>query len=42
MNIFEIEATGKTNSTLGRYKTEERAKEVLQEIVNKYIEEKIK
>ena len=31
-----IEATADTNSTLGTYSTEERAKEVLQEIVSKY------
>lgn len=33
---FTIEATADTNSTLGRYETEERAKEVLQEIINAY------
>ncbi len=33
---FTIEATADTNATLGYYKTEERAKEVLQEIVKKY------
>lgn len=33
---FVIEATADTNITLGCYKTEERAKEVLQEIVEKY------
>ena len=33
---FTIEATADTNSTLGTYSTEERAKEVLQEIVSKY------
>ena len=33
---FTIEATADTNSTLGYYKTKERAKEVLQEIVKKY------
>ena len=32
---FTIEATANVNSTLGYYKTEERAKEVLQEIINK-------
>jgi len=31
-----IEATADTNSTLGTYSTEERAKEVLQEIISKY------
>ena len=31
-----IEATADTNSTLGTYSTEERAKEVLQEIAQKY------
>ena len=30
---FLIEATADTNTTLGTYKTEERAKEVLQEII---------
>ena len=33
---FTIEATAHTNDTLGTYDTEERAKEVLQEIVSKY------
>ena len=33
---FSIEATAHTNSSLGYYKTEERAKEVLQEIAQKY------
>ncbi len=33
---FTIEATGDTNSTLGCYKTEERAKEVLKEIIILY------
>ena len=33
---FTIEATADTNSTLGTYSTQERAKEVLQEIVSKY------
>lgn len=33
---FTIEATADTNSTLGRYETEERAKEVLQEIIKYY------
>lgn len=33
---FSVEATADTNSTLGYYKTEERAKEILQEIVKKY------
>lgn len=33
-----IEATADTNSTLGTYSTEERAKEVLQEIIHMYIE----
>ena len=31
-----IEATADTNSTLGTYSTEERAKEVLQEIIKAY------
>lgn len=31
-----IEATADTNSTLGTYSTEERAKEVLQEIIKSY------
>jgi hypothetical protein len=31
-----IEATADTNSTLGTYSTEERAKEVLQGIINAY------
>lgn len=35
---FTIEATADTNSTLGCYKTEERAKEVLQEIIKAYRE----
>ena len=34
--IFTIEATADTNTSLGKYKTEERAKEVLQEIIRKY------
>lgn len=33
---FTIEATANTNTTLGHYKTEERAKEVLQEIITRY------
>lgn len=33
---FSIEATADTNSTLGYYKTEERAKEVLNEIIELY------
>ena len=33
---FTIEATADTNSTLGCYKTKERAKEVLQDIVKHY------
>ena len=33
---FTIEATADTNATLGSYKTEERAKEVLQEIITAY------
>lgn len=33
---FTIEATADTNATLGYYKTQERAKEILQEIVKKY------
>ena len=33
---FLIEATADTNTTLGTYKTEERAKEVLQEICKFY------
>lgn len=33
---FTIEATAHTNATLGTYDTEERAKEVLQEIISKY------
>ena len=33
---YTIEATANTNATLGYYKTEERAKEVLQEIMRKY------
>ena len=33
---FTVEATVNTNTTLGYYKTEERAKEVLAEIVQKY------
>ena len=36
---FTIEATADTNSTLGYYKTKERAKEVLQEIIEIYREE---
>lgn len=31
---FSIEATANTNSTLGYYKTRERAKEVLREIID--------
>lgn len=34
--IFTIEATADTNTSLGKYKTEERAKEVLQEITNTF------
>lgn len=34
--IFTIEATADTNTSLGKYKTEERAKEVLQEIIEYY------
>ena len=33
---FTIEATADTNSTLGYYKTKERAKEVLMDIVKNY------
>lgn len=33
---FSIEATADTNSTLGYYKTKERAKEVLIDIVENY------
>ena len=33
---FTIEATANTNTTLGHYGTEERAKEVLQEIITRY------
>ena len=33
---FTIEATADTNSTLGYYESEERAKEVLQEIITAY------
>lgn len=33
---FTIEATSDTNATLGYYRTKERAKEVLQEIVGLY------
>ena len=33
---FTIEATAYTNATLGTYETEERAKEVLQEIAQTY------
>jgi len=33
---FTIEATADTNATLGYYKTEERAKKVLQEIIERY------
>ena len=33
---FSVEATADTNSTLGYYKTEERAKEVLNEIIELY------
>ena len=35
--IFTIEATADTNTSLGEYKTEERAKEVLQEIIENYL-----
>lgn len=35
---FTIDATADTNSTLGTYSTEERAKEVLQEIINAYLD----
>ena len=34
--IFSIEATADTNASLGEYATEERAKEVLQEIIERY------
>lgn len=34
--IFTIEATADTNTSLGEYQTEERAKEVLQEIIKAY------
>lgn len=34
---FTIEATADANSTLGTYSTEERAKEVLQEIITSYL-----
>lgn len=34
--IFSIEATADTNASLGEYATEERAKEVLQEIIKAY------
>lgn len=34
--IFSIEATADTNASLGEYQTEERAKEVLEEIVESY------
>lgn len=34
--IFSIEATADTNASLGEYATEERAKEVLEEIVERY------
>lgn len=34
--IFTIEATADTNTSLGEYKTEERAKEVLNEIIEHY------
>ena len=33
---FTIEATADTNSTLGYYETNERAKEILEEIVKEY------
>lgn len=33
---FTIEATATTNSTLGHYKTKEKAKEVLQEIITRH------
>lgn len=36
-----IEATADTNATLGYYKTEERAKEVLQEIKEQYIDSQV-
>ena len=35
-NKYSLDATGCTGSTLGYYETEERAKEVLQEIIEKY------
>ncbi len=35
---FTLEATADTNATLGYYKTEERAKEVLNEIIKTYLE----
>ena len=34
--IFTIEATADTNTSLGEYATKERAKEVLEEIVESY------
>lgn len=34
--IFSIEATADTNASLGEYQTEERAKEVLGEIIKTY------
>lgn len=33
---FSIETTGEINATLGYYETEERAKDVLQEMINTY------
>ena len=33
---YALDATGCTGSTLGHYETEERAKEVLKEIIKKY------
>ena len=38
---FTIEATADTNSTLGHYKTKDRAKEVLQAIAGMYQTEKM-
>ena len=38
---FTIEATADTNSTLGYYKTKERAKEVLKEIQSNYTESEL-
>lgn len=34
---FTIEATADTNATLGYYKTEERAKEILKDIIQGYV-----